>query len=125
MSAWWWLTSIADGASTCASAFVECHEDAACRRRVEAVLADCRGLPPRPCDRRACLAAVRALYSPASPRSPAAPAVERIDALRFETIMLPTFILLIISFFYPGTWYSGRTSVSGRRTFPVLRSTCS
>ena len=34
----------------------------------------------------------------------------------------------LLFFFLPSklvAWHSGRTSVSGRRTFPVLRSTCS
>ena len=32
---------------------------------------------------------------------------------------------IIITNYYYMAWHSGRTSVSGRRTFPVLRSTCS
>jgi len=44
--------------------------------------------------------------------------------------MWPDAIITVAAFLlsYPVklvAWHSGRTSVSGRRTFPVLRSTCS
>jgi len=34
-------------------------------------------------------------------------------------------IVLCVNYVFTVAWLSGRTSVSGRRTFPVLRSTCS
>ena len=47
-----------------------------------------------------------------------------IYAPRFKS----SFIALFLSFYFISwlaAWHSGRMSVSGRRTFPVLRSTCS
>jgi len=45
----------------------------------------------------------------------------------FSAHILPHFTHKIASVSWPQlvAWHSGRTSVSGRRTFPVLRSTCS
>ena len=70
----------ADDVSTCVTALVGCHGDAACRRSLQAMLSSCRGLPPQPCNRSACLAAVRALYSPAAA---AAASTSLVEPLRF------------------------------------------
>ena len=54
-------------------------------------------------------------------------AMQQLQENEEEIKRLNQVISFIISYTHTQlvAWHSGRTSVSGRRTFPVLRSTCS
>jgi len=59
----WFL--LADDVSTCVTVFTGCHGDETCRRHLETMVTDCRGLS---CNHSLCSEAVRSLYSSASPQ---------------------------------------------------------
>jgi len=55
------------------------------------------------------------------------PVFPSLSLVNYYSIMTGNVVLFYLIYIGIGlvAWHSGRTSVSGRRTFPVLRSTCS
>ena len=77
--------------------------------------------------RRRLLVRLRACHTHTHTRSHASN-VDRLHMYMFEYVYMCVYTCArYVLSTYGGlvAWHSGRTSVSGRRTFPVLRSTCS